>query len=383
MSETSGDPFIIEAAETIVLQASVADRTMQNPVLRAESKGGRVATLVRLRTKGGAVGECYTLALGVEIKALVDAIAQVAAVIRGRSALTPEACWAAMFETTRRAFFTRGLLTRAIACVDGAVWDLVGKAAGLPLSRLWGGFRNELGVVVLATSWRGDMSEAEFGRAVERLRADGIGGCKFKVGPQSPLGIDGDAQRMRVARAAGGDDFIMIADANQGWTVGEAIRFARQVEPLNLCWLEEPCHWNDDRRMLAEVRAATTVPVAAGQMEITVEGCRDLIVGKSIDACNFDASFGGGATAWRRVAEIAAGFGVRMVQHQQPQIGMQLAASVPNGAHLEIYEREADPFWFQMVTNRPQFVNGTCTLPNDAGWGLTLDEGFIARHRAN
>ena len=79
------DPLAIEAAETIVLQASVADRNMQNPVLRAETRGGRIATLVRLRTASGLTGECYTLALGVETKALVDAIDKVCQTIVGRS----------------------------------------------------------------------------------------------------------------------------------------------------------------------------------------------------------------------------------------------------------------------------------------------------------
>ena len=132
-----------------------------------------------------------------------------------------------MFETTRRAFFTRGMLTRAIACVDGAIWDLVGKSKGQPLSRVWGGCPHRARRGRAGDELARRLSEAEFGKAIERLRADGIGGCKFKVGPQSPLGIDGDAKRMNLAREVGGDDFIMIADANQGWTVDEAIRFAR------------------------------------------------------------------------------------------------------------------------------------------------------------
>ena len=377
------DPLAIEAAETIVLQASVADRNMQNPVLRAETRGGRIATLVRLRTASGLTGECYTLALGVETKALVDAIDKVCQTIVGRSASEPEARWAEMFEHTRRAFFARGTFTRAIACVDGAIWDLVGKSRQQPLHQVWGGDRKDMPVVVLAMSWRGDAPDKEFAQAIERLRADGIGGCKFKVGPQSPLGIEGDAARMKLAREVGGPDFIILADANQGWSLDDATRFAALVEPLDLDWIEEPCHWEDDRALLAELRTRTRVPICAGQMEITSQACRDLIASRSVDVCNFDATFGGGPTPWRRVAATAADHGVTMVQHLQPQIGMQLTASVRDGAHLEIYEPAADPYFFEMVTNRPAFRNGRCAVSREPGWGLALDEAFIVSHRIN
>ena len=245
------------------------------------------------------------------------------------------------------------------------------------------GFCAELPVVVLATSWKSDAPDKEFAAAIERLRADGIGGCKFKVGPQSPLGIDGDAKRMKLARAVGGPDFLILADANQGWSFDDALRFCKLVEPMNLRWVEEPCHWEDDRRLLAELRTRTRVPVCAGQMEIIPEACRDLIMAKSLDVCNFDATFGGGATPWLRVAKAAAEHGVTMVQHLQPQFGMQLTASVKEGAHLEIYEPAADPFFFEMVTNRPTFRQGRCAVSQAPGWGLTLDEDFIAAHRIN
>ena len=74
---------------------------------------------------------------------------------------------------------------------------------------------------------------------------------KFKVGGLSPKE---DAERFREARKAAGDDFILMADANQGWRVDEAVEFARAVSDCGLYWFEEPCEWSNDRRAMRDVR---------------------------------------------------------------------------------------------------------------------------------
>src|SRR5258708_6544458 len=101
---------------------------------------------------------------------------------------------------------------------------------------------------LLSEVYNGD--NREHGRATARLtrvgrereaggRA-GMGGCKFKVGGLPP---DEDARRVDAARGAAGPDFVLAVDANRGWTAQDAIRFARLVEPLDIRWFEEPCHW--------------------------------------------------------------------------------------------------------------------------------------------
>jgi D-galactarolactone cycloisomerase len=215
---------------------------------------------------------------------------------------------------------------------------------------------------------------------MERLMARGAGGCKFKVGKTSPLSPEEDALRVRAAREAAGPDFLLIADANQGWTVDEALRFARRVEDLGLLWLEEPCRWYDDRRMMAEVRMRCGLRVAAGQNELTVEGCRDLIVAGAIDVCNFDSAWGGGPSAWRRVAALASAFGVQVSQHQEAQIGAQLSAAVANGTILEVYSPEQDPIWDRMFTNRPAYDKGVYRLSDAPGFGLDIDADMVRQY---
>src|SRR5260370_21363379 len=96
-----------------------------------------------------------------------------------------------------------------------------------------------------------------------------MAGGRLKVGGRAP---EEDAKRVEAARGAAGSDFVLAVDANRGWSVEDAVRFARLVEPLDIAWFEEPCHWHDDAAMMARVRQATRIPITAGQSEITSHG---------------------------------------------------------------------------------------------------------------
>jgi L-alanine-DL-glutamate epimerase-like enolase superfamily enzyme len=144
---------------------------------------------------------------------------------------------------------------------------------------------------------------------MESYRRAGMAGCKFKVGGLTP---EDDARRVEAARRAAGSDFVLAVDANCAWSVDDAVRFARLVEPFDIAWFEEPCHWYDDAAMMARVRAATRIPVTAGQSEITSHGVRRLLDAGVVDLVNVDASECGGVTEWRRAAALAQAAGVRM-----------------------------------------------------------------------
>src|SRR5690606_27137043 len=126
-------------------------------------------------------------------------------------------------------------------------------------------------------------------------------GIKFKVGGLEP---EEDIERVAAARDGAGPDFAIGCDANRGWSVDQAIRFARLAEPLDVHWFEEPCHWHDDARMMAQVRKTTSIPINAGQSEITAAGVLRLLDAGAVDWVNFDMSHGGGPTEWRRAADL-------------------------------------------------------------------------------
>ena len=102
---------------------------------------------------------------------------------------------------------------------------------------------------------------------------------------------------------------------------------------------EEPCKWDNDRVEMALVRSIAGVPIVAGQSELTRFGCRDLMQANAIDICNFDGGWGGGPTEWRRVANIAHAFGVKVMQYLEPQFGLLISTTKKEFTELVFYTR--------------------------------------------
>ena len=179
-----------------------------------------------------------------------------------------------------------------------------------------------------------------------------------------------------------GDDFVLMVDANQGYTRAEAIEFARLTESLNLRWFEEPCQWLNDRLSMRDVRLVTGLPVTAGQSESSRAGLRDLIASGAIDACNADASWIGGPSEWRRIASIASAYEVQMAHHEEPQVSAHLLASIPHGTYVETFDPDRDPVFWNIIANRNEFKDGWYAVPDGPGLGLELDWDYINRYRS-
>ena len=175
---------------------------------------------------------------------------------------------------------------------------------------------------------------------------------------------------------------MLAVDANRGWTAEQAIEFARLVEPLDIRWFEEPCHWYDDAAQMARVRAQTSIPITAGQSEITSHAVRRLIDAGAVDIVNYDASEGGGVTDWRRAAALCAASGLSVAHHEESQIAQHLISAIPHGTCIECFaDPERDPVWQRMWLNRPAIVEGMMAVSPGPGFGLELDAGMIAKYR--
>jgi D-arabinonate dehydratase len=341
----------------------------------------RCTVITRVYTEDGVVGEVYNgdrLEHQADLCQLINA--ELAPLVIGMDAFNVEGCWQAMQPPTYDQLRERKLIIEAIACIDSAIWDVVGKALNTPLYKLWGGYRSELPVIGIGGYYDAAKTPADYGREMAAFKAEGFAGCKFKVGGRSPKE---DAERVRAVRDATGDDFILVVDANQGWTTREAVEFAVRVRDLGIRWFEEPCRWINDRRGMRDIRAMTGIPICAGQSEIDRNGCRDLMMDGAIDVCNFDASWGGGPTEWRRVAALASCFDVEMAHHEEPQISAHLLAAYPHGTYLEVFHRERDPLFYTLVANRPPIQGGRYRVPDGPGWGLTLDQAAIKLYRVD
>jgi L-alanine-DL-glutamate epimerase-like enolase superfamily enzyme len=107
------------------------------------------------------------------------------------------------------------------------------------------------------------------------------------------------------------------------------------------------------------------------------------MVDAAIDICNFDASWSGGPTEWRRVAGMALVFDCEMGHHEEPQVAAHLLASIPNGTFLEVFHPDRDPIWWHMISNRPEVRDGWVELRDEPGLGWELDWDFVERHRVD
>ncbi len=337
----------------------------------------RTATLTRVHA-GGLVGEALNASGETGMAETVARIveAEIAPLLAGRDTADIDGCWLAADAVTARIDRDIRPAVRALSAVDCALWDLAGKAAGLPLHRLWGASRPTLRTLANAGYDAASSPEA-FAQEMLELQALGLGGCKFKVG-----GDPGHhAARVEAARAAVGPDFVLAADANRSWDRERAVRFCRLVEGMGLRWLEEPCGWRNASEDDAHVRRVTGMAICAGQSEISGRGCAQLMETGAIDICNFDASWGGGASEWRRVAGFAALKGIAMAQHGEPHLGIHLVGSATRRTYVETHHPDRDPLFHGMIVDRGPLQDGHYTAGEGAGWGVTLDMDRLQRYR--
>jgi D-galactarolactone cycloisomerase len=339
----------------------------------------RATVIVRVETAEGIVGEAYA---GDEDKTLHELVAvirdEIAPRLVGENALAYERCWEIAFPATFDILRDRRIGLVALAAVDFAIWDAIGKLLGRPLWQLWGGYRERMPVSIIGGYY--DADPAAIASELAEWRELGFRACKFKVGAASPAE---DARRVELLREAAGGDFTIMIDANQGYTVAEALELCARIRELDIRWFEEPCRWPNDRRDMRDVRYRGGIPVCAGQSEVSPEGCRDLMETGAIDVCNFDASWSGGYTAWKRVAALCSVHGVDVAHHEEPQVSLHMLASQPRGTFVECFHPDRDPIWWNLVANRPAIVDGEVEAPRGPGLGWELDAEYIEHHRAD
>lgn len=341
----------------------------------------RSTVVTRLRTEGGLVSEIYNgdnRDAGPAICRLIEDT--LAPAVKGLDIFSVERIWEKLFAFSV-ANGDRKLLLEAIACIDCAVWDVIGKAVGRSVGELLGGYRRDNPIISIGGYYMPGKTLADIGREIEMYRSAGMAGCKFKVGGLSP---EDDARRVEVARKAAGPGFVLAVDANRGWSVADAIRFACLVERHDIAWFEEPCHWHDDAALMARVRRATSIPINAGQSEITSHGVRRLIEAGAVDLVNVDVSECGGVTDWRRSAALCWTSAVKLAHHEESQIAQHLLSAVPHGTFVECFADPArDPVWQRMWANRPAVRDGIMPVTPGPGFGLALDWDMIKRYRSN
>jgi len=338
--------------------------------------------LVRLRTDEGIEGvglaTSYT-----PIEAAIHAVKTgIGELILGADALAPEALYQKLFALTwqRRAHekgWSREAIVRISAAVDIALWDIVGKSAGLPLWRLFGGYRNEVPCYVTCAYYRDGKTLSELKEEMQMLKGQGHTGFKAKAGG---LPLAEDLERLALVREVIGEDKDLMVDVNRGWDLATAIEGARLLEPLKPRWLEEPVRWADDRRELKLLSQQTRIPLSAGESELTSYGCRALLEEGAIQILQFDCTMMGGFTEGRKLSALCELNHVQVAPHHDCFIHAHIVAASPAGVIVESFtDPERDPLQAELFEDPPKIAKGTLTLKEQPGLGLTLSEAALKK----
>jgi L-rhamnonate dehydratase len=334
--------------------------------------------LVEVETRGGLVGHGITAITEEEpVAAAVNEV--VAHNLLGLDALAHEAVWDRMYWLLSPRGQT-GYATHAISAVDLALWDIKGKALGLPVWRLLGGARPRVPVYVtfgFASMDREALADAArtwLGRGATRLKM--VVGHHAMQRRDEPRPIDAilreDLARIRAVRDAAGPDVPIYIDANCSLDPLSARWLAERVAELNIGFFEEPVMENDVHQ-LAWLRRQVRVPLAAGQNEGLLHRLRALVEAQSVDVLQPNVAIGGGFTQCLRAAGLAAAFnqpianGGAWTHHN-----MHLHAGLANGGLVEYHHLAV------LVTERlfgplPRPEAGWITLPEGPGLGFAPD----------
>ena len=220
----------------------------------------RCTVVVRVHTDEGLVSEIYSGDERSGYELLKDlVVGPMAEAVAGEDPMAIERCWQKMFALTPH-IGNKAIAMRAIAAIDIALWDIAGKALGVPVRTMLGGYADRSPVVRFAYYVQG-RDTAFMVEDLVHQRERGIGGVKLKVGG---VAVADDLLRVRAIRDTLGDDFIIVCDANQAWTLDEALEFAGPAKEMGLAWLEEPCRWQDADNDMRQVRC---VPVFRWQRD--------------------------------------------------------------------------------------------------------------------
>ncbi len=272
----------------------------------------------------------------------------------------------------------RGLTTRAISALDIGLWDIRAKAAGMPLYKLLGGFRNRVPTYIAGGYYEEGKGLKELQQEMYDSIAMGAKAIKMKVGavPQRE-----DAERVKAVREAIGPDVKLLVDANCAYRAYEAIQFAKRIEEYDIFWFEEPIAPDnyDGHRALAN---ATTIPIATGENEYTRYGFRDLIATGAVPILNADAKVLGGVTEYMKVAALAQAHDLDIAPHGSQDIHIHLVAAISNGLILEFYRDSVDPMWGKIYKETLNLNDdGTVSPPEVPGIGVDPNYEELAPHR--
>ena len=313
-------------------------------------------------------------------------VAEYADHLIGRDPLDTEILWQELYNLLRDQG-QRGLAVTALSGIDVALWDIKGKRFGVPVSVLLGGRLRETVRAYATGSFRRDGTDRIEDNAAECAGhvAAGFHAVKIKIGfdPAEDLAV------IAAVRAAIGPDAGLMIDANHGYDAQEAIRVGQAAADYDIAWFEEPV-LPEQIGAYRAVRAGQPIPVAGGETWHGRFGFKEPLETRAVDIAQPDLCGTGGFTEMRRVADLAALHGIRLVPHVWGT-GVQIAASLqfmaaqppdpPRRGPVEPileFDRTPNPFRQAILTQPIEHEGGVVRIPNGPGLGIEINRAALA-----
>ncbi|RBQ20052.1 hypothetical protein DP939_09495 [Spongiactinospora rosea] len=321
-------------------------------------------------------------------KAVAGGIEHLGELLIGEDPARIEHLWQVMF---RRGFFPADrFLSAAIAAVDVALWDIRGKALGVPVYELFGGRVREH--VPAYTHLGDDYHDVEaFLDKARGLVAEGWRHLRFAV-PHEPDGVLDQRAAMRAGislfhrmREAVGEEVELILDVHTRLDPPEAVTLCREIEPARPYFVEDPLR-SENLDAYRALRARTAVPLAAGEQFGSKWEFQRLVEPDLIDYARVDVGVAAGLTEARKIAAMCETHYIRLATHNP--LGPVTAASslhlnlaTPNAAVQE-HQAHPEPAIDALFTARPTIRAGRVEPPTLPGLGVTIDRAAARHHQA-
>ena len=322
---------------------------------------------VRITDADGQVGTGYSYTIGTGGPAIISLLKEsLAPRLIGREAEEINGIWQDLLFATH-ATAVGAVTSLALAAIDTALWDLRCRRAGLPLWKMVGGMCESVPLYTTEGGWLHLPIDSLVADAVA-MKDAGFGGAKLKVGKPS---LAEDRARLSAVRAAVGDDFKIMVDANQSFCLAEALRRADMLADLGIDWFEEPLPADDvgAHQILAR---QSRVPIAVGESLYSLSQFKDYLVQGACSVVQADVARVGGITPWLKIAHLAEAFNIPVCPHFLMELHISLVCAVPNAAVLEYIPQLDD-----LTRSRLDIRGGQAFAPQTPGIGIDWDDDAI------
>lgn len=352
-----------------ILQVDLTPKVVRTDAIQAFVKQETV--FVEIFSDDGSSGLGYTYTIGTGGSSVVALIRDhLAPRLIGRDPAMVENIWKDLFFHTHSTAV--GAITAlALAAIDTALWDLRCRRAELPLHVMAGGAQECIPLYTTEGGWL-QIDKQQLVEEALAARQQGFGGSKIKVGKPH---VSEDMDRLSAVREAVGEDFEIMVDANQGFTVAEAIRRARHYESLDLAWFEEPLP-AEDIGGHARLSKSTSLPIAVGESLYHPAHFREYLQAGACSIVQVDVARIGGITPWLKTAHLAETYNIDVCPHFLMELHVALCAAVPNARWVEYIPQLDD------LTTAPMKIENGYAWPSERpGLGIDWDRDKLARSR--